>query len=163
MGKRSTPTRLKRMSQADSSVPPEAVPSSPETEPKAVAGQEFQSAVSSDLETANPESSSSVDSALEQESPQETAVRAELEVEAAKELFAKIGETVTDAQDAASAYSALLAYHMGQSTAAQSQVSALDNETTASVDNEETDEPPVQRNEKLTSIQSDTNQEGSEP
>ena len=154
MGKRSTPTRLKRMSQADSSVPPEAVPSSPETEPKAVAGQEFQSAVSSDLETANPESSSSVDSALEQESPQETAVRAELEVEAAKELFAKIGETVTDAQDAASAYSALLAYHMGQSTAAQSQVSALDNETTASVDNEETDEPPVQRNEKLTSIQS---------
>src|ERR1700733_13737105 len=122
MGKRSTPTRLKRMSQADSSVPPEAVPSSPETEPKAVAGQEFQSAVSSDL-TANPESSSSVDSALEQESPQETAVRAELEVEAAKELFAKVGETVTDAQDAASAYSALLAYHMGQSTAAQSQVS----------------------------------------
>jgi peptidoglycan/LPS O-acetylase OafA/YrhL len=158
MGKRSTPTRLKRMSQADSSVPPEAVPPSTETEPIAAATQEeVQSTVLAEPEVGNGESSPSPNPDRNQQNPQETAACAELEVEAAKELFAKIVETASDSQDAAaSAYSALLAYHTGAGTTSKSETPAIADETAAL-------EPQVKENETLDSIQSDTKQEGSEP
>ncbi len=181
MGKKSTPTRLKRINPAEPKVPPDTVSSPSDADVAATAEIIEQPSLSANEEGNSEAFTNGIDqspapeekSVVAEEANQqaEPATRAELEVHAVKELFARIGESSSEQVESLAGhgngngnaqphstgeYAALLAYHKGLADSTSSE-----DPTTVEEDAER--KPPIDENGIPAKVQSDTQQQGSEP